>query len=45
MAGTHQLVIFSIDDQQFALDLSCVQRIVRAVGVTHIPQAPEVILG
>jgi chemotaxis signal transduction protein len=31
MAGSRQLVVFTIDDQQFALNLSCVERIVRAV--------------
>lgn len=45
MAGTHQLVVFTIDDQQFALNLRIVQRIVRAVEVTHVPEAPAAVLG
>jgi len=45
MAEKHLLVVFTVDDQQFAVNLSCVQRIVRAVEVTHVPQAPSVILG
>ncbi len=45
MAGTHQLVVFTLDDQQFSLKLSSVQRIVRAVEVTHVPEAPDYVLG
>lgn len=45
MAGTHQLVVFTLDDQQFALKLSSVQRIVRAVEVTHVPEAPDAVMG
>jgi purine-binding chemotaxis protein CheW len=45
MAGSRQLVVFTIDDQQFALNLSCVERIVRAVEITHVPDAPDTVLG
>lgn len=45
MAGKHQLVVFTLDDQQFALKLSSVQRIVRAVEVTHVPESPDYVLG
>ncbi|MBI5249376.1 MAG: purine-binding chemotaxis protein CheW, partial [Desulfomonile tiedjei] len=31
--------------QQYALNLSCVERIVRAVEITPLPDAPDVVLG
>ncbi len=45
MAGSNQLVVFTLDDQQYALNLVCVERVVRAVEVTHLPQAPDTVLG
>jgi len=45
MAGLNQLVVFSLDQQQFALNLVSVERIVRAVEITRLPDAPETILG
>lgn len=45
MAGSKQLVVFSLDDQHYALDLVCVERVVRAVEVTHLPQAPDTVHG
>ncbi len=45
MAANNQLVVFTLDEQSFALNLSNVERIVRAVEVTPLPDAPEVILG
>lgn len=39
------LVVFSLDDQQFALTLPVVQRVYRAVEITPLPNAPEVVLG
>ena len=45
MARTHQLVVFTLDDQSFALNLTSVKRIVRAVEVTHVPEAPDAVLG
>lgn len=45
MTQSNQLVAFSLDDQSYALDLSCVERIVRAVHVTHLPDAPETVHG
>ncbi len=33
------------DEQQYALNLSCVERIVRAVEITPLPDAPEEVLG
>ncbi len=45
MAPSNQLVVFTLDDQSYALTLSCVERIVRAVEITHVPEASENILG
>lgn len=39
------LVVFSVAEQRFALNLANVQRIVRAVEVTPLPGAPDIILG
>jgi purine-binding chemotaxis protein CheW len=40
-----QLVTFSIDEQLYALALDHVDRIVRAVEITRLPKAPEIVLG
>ena len=40
-----QLVVFTLDDQRYALHLHAVKRIVRAVEVTPLPKAPEIVLG
>ncbi len=40
-----QLVVFKLDDQRYALPLAVVERIVRAVEVTPLPEAPRVVLG
>jgi purine-binding chemotaxis protein CheW len=40
-----QLVIFTLDERRFALTLSSVERVVRAVDVTPLPSAPSSILG
>ncbi len=40
-----QLVIFNLDDQKFALFLSAVMRVVRAVEITGLPKAPDIVLG
>ncbi len=45
MADTQALVVFMVDEQQFALNLTSVERIVRAVEITHVPGAPDTILG
>ena len=41
----HQLVAFTLGEQQYALPLTTVQRVVRMVQVTSLPSAPEVVLG
>jgi len=42
---TNQLVIFSLDEQRFALHLSAVERIVRIVEITPLPKALVFIQG
>ncbi|MBI3302855.1 MAG: purine-binding chemotaxis protein CheW [Deltaproteobacteria bacterium] len=45
MRTANHLLVLTLDEQQYALHLSAVERIVRAVAVTHLPQAPEIVLG
>jgi purine-binding chemotaxis protein CheW len=40
-----QLVVFALEDQRYALYLSAVERIVRAVEMTPLPKAPEIVIG
>ncbi|MBI3957216.1 MAG: purine-binding chemotaxis protein CheW [Chloroflexi bacterium] len=40
-----QLVVFAVEQQNYALRLSTVERIVRAVEVTPLPKMPEIVLG
>jgi purine-binding chemotaxis protein CheW len=40
-----QIVVFSLDEPRYALDLFAVERVVRAVEITPLPKAPEIILG
>ncbi|HEY8118948.1 MAG TPA: chemotaxis protein CheW [Methylophilaceae bacterium] len=39
------LVVFLVDEQHYALPLATVNRIVRAVEVTPLPEAPAIVLG
>lgn len=41
----HQIVVFTLDEPRCALHLSAVERVVRAVEVTPLPKAPEIVLG
>ena len=45
MNKSNQLVVFYLDDQQYALYLSVVERLVSAVEITHLPKAPDIVLG
>jgi len=38
-------IVFSLDEQRYALHLSRVERAVRAAEVTPLPKAPEIVLG
>lgn len=40
-----QIVVFSLDNQRYGLALSVVERVVRMVDVTHLPQAPALVFG
>ena len=40
-----QILVFTLDEPGYALDLSAVERVVRAVEVTPLPKAPEIVLG
>ena len=42
---TPYLLVFTLDDQQYALRLDAVERIVRAAAITSLPKAPAIILG
>jgi purine-binding chemotaxis protein CheW len=39
------LVVFSLDDQRYALPLARVHRSIRVVAVTPLPAAPAIVLG
>jgi purine-binding chemotaxis protein CheW len=45
MNRLRKLVTFSLDDRAFALYVSAVQRIIRVVEVTPLPEAPEIVVG
>jgi len=42
---TSCLLVFTIDEQQYALRLESVDRIVRAAAITPLPKAPAIVLG
>lgn len=45
MEMTNHYVIFTLDSQRYALALTVVEYIVRAVEVTPLPDAPAIVLG
>ncbi len=45
MSGPLQLVVFLLDQVRYALKLSAVERVLRAVEITPLPQTPESVLG
>jgi purine-binding chemotaxis protein CheW len=45
MNAHSKLVVFRLDDQRYAMPLMAVERIVRAVEVTVLPEAPEIVMG
>lgn len=45
IAGADRILVFTIDDQKYAFQLSAVERIVRAVEVTPLPEAPAIVIG
>jgi purine-binding chemotaxis protein CheW len=42
---SHQLVVFTLDEQRYALHLPAVARTVRMVEITPLPKAPDMVLG
>jgi purine-binding chemotaxis protein CheW len=40
-----QLVVFSLDNNRYAVQLSVVERAVRSVAITPLPKAPEIVIG
>lgn len=40
-----QWVVFTLDEQRYALLINSVKRIVQAVEVTSLPKTPEIVLG
>jgi len=43
--GSHRLVVFTLDEQRYALRLEVVERVVRVVETTPLPKAPAIVLG
>lgn len=41
----NQLVVFALDEQRYALHLRVVERVVRVIEVTPLPNAPEIVIG
>ncbi len=41
----NQLVVFTLDEQRYALYLPVVERVVSAVEVTPLPQTPDIVFG
>jgi purine-binding chemotaxis protein CheW len=40
-----RIVIFTLDEPRYAILLSVVERVIRAVAITPLPKAPEIVLG
>ncbi len=45
MSGLNQLLMFRVSESRYALNLSAVERVVRAVEITRLPKAPDIVLG
>ena len=43
--NSNNFLIFSLEQQQYALHLSAVESVVRAVEITRLPKAPEIVMG
>jgi purine-binding chemotaxis protein CheW len=41
----NQLVVFTLDNCHYAVQLSVVERAVRSVEITPLPKAPEIVIG
>lgn len=45
MNNTIQIVVFTLDEQRYALYLSAVERVVRIVEITPLPESTDIVLG
>ena len=45
VSSSKRFVVFSLDEQRYALHLSVVKKTARAVDVTPLPKAPDIVLG
>jgi len=45
MEEAEQLLVFTLDEQRYALHLSAVERVVRVIEITPLPKVPEIVLG
>ena len=45
MTENNNIIVFSIDDQKYALTLDCIERAVRIAEIAPLPEAPSTILG
>jgi purine-binding chemotaxis protein CheW len=45
MNNVNQLIVFNLENQQYAIYLSAVERIVSVVEITPLPKAPEIVIG
>ena len=45
MNTSNEFVVFTLDDQRYALYLHAVTRVVRTVEITPLPKAPEIVRG
>lgn len=45
MQREDRLMVFSLDEQRYALALAAVEKVVRAVEITRLPKAPDIVLG
>jgi len=44
-AGSKQILLFSMDEPRYALELSAVERVVQAVEIMPLPKAPVLVVG
>ena len=44
-AVRNQILVFTIGESQYALNLDVVERVIRAVGITPLTNSPEIVLG
>ena len=45
MSNSNEYVVFTLDNQRYALNLSAEKRVIRMVEVSPLPKAPDIILG